>query len=745
MDQDGRESNIDRDLMIRRIFDAAVGVPMDQRERFLHGACGGDEALETSLNQLLAGVEQEVQEIQASRFGHSLIGTALESHEGHWRLMELIGEGGAGIVFRAEWCGSSSIHQDHGGDAAIKILESRHGDGRVMDRFRAEVEMLRRLDHPGIVRAFDSNLGDGGALNSDLAWIAMELVPDSRWITDQTIGSNTTEANPAIDLLVEACDAIAQAHASGIVHRDLKPSNLLVGADERIRVIDFGIARLHPDLHRSGMHRTREGVMIGTPAYMAPEQVDSSLGPVTPRTDVYALGVVAFRLIAGRAPYEIGDNLLAAAQAVRHVPPLDLRRISPSTPESLVRVIERALSKEPRRRQSDASVLASEIRAAMSSRNASRSMRDRGRSKALLPLSVAIVLFGILVGVLFRSDRNVVQIVKPMLVSVPHDTPSIQEAIEMVGDGGRIVVQPGTYQECLVIESRSAFTLESAGGAEVTVIRPTSAEASVLRVGNGVDSRTKITGFTLSGGSTGSRSPGGFWVGGGVYLRNNAVHLADCVFDENRSAFGGNLYAMNFVGRIERCVFIRGQADADGGNAMFFRGQAEILDCDFLDGWTPGGGGGVKTVSGCNRFHGCRFIGNRGDRGGGIFHFNDGNEPSQLHVEESLIAGNQAFEGGGVWGRSTIDALNLDGTAIRSNQPDEVGGPLTLLLAHRDEGCWRDLDADGVVDQRDIEVLLEHFDANTSIQEGVFDLDGDGSINHRDLAIIIDGWGRCRL
>ncbi|MHC4245818.1 MAG: dockerin type I domain-containing protein, partial [Planctomycetota bacterium] len=130
---------------------------------------------------------------------------------------------------------------------------------------------------------------------------------------------------------------------------------------------------------------------------------------------------------------------------------------------------------------------------------------------------------------------------------------------------------------------------------------------------------------------------------------------------------------------------------------------------------------------------------------GGIFHFNDANEPSQLHVEESLIAGNQAFEGGGVWGRSTIDALNLDGTAIRSNQPDEVGGPLTLLLAHHDEGCWRDLDADGVVDQRDIEVLLEHFDANTSIQEGVFDLDGDGSINHRDLAIIIDGWGRCRL
>ncbi|MCP4835872.1 MAG: serine/threonine protein kinase, partial [Phycisphaera sp.] len=576
------ESNIARDLMIRRIFDDAVDVRMDERDCFVRGACGGDADLEASVNQLLSGVEWEIDEIQASRFGHPLIGTTLESHDGRWRLMELIGEGGGSLVFRADWCGSTGIHPAQ--EAAIKILRSRRGSGRATDRFRAEVETLHRLDHPGIVRAFDSNLSGDDESNPSLAWIAMELVPGSRWITDQTIAVSDTEADPAIHLLVEACDAIAQAHARGIVHRDLKPSNLLVGPDERIRVIDFGIARLHPDLHRSGMHQTKEGVMIGTPAYMAPEQVDSSLGPVTPRTDVYALGVVAFRLIARRAPYEIGENLLAAAQAVRHVPPLDLRRISPSTPESLVRVIERALSKEPRRRQSDASALASEIRAAMSEADARQSMRVRGRSSTLLPLAVGILLFGVLIGVLVRSNRYVAEAVRPIVVSVPDDTPSIQAAIEMVGDGGRIVVHPGTYEECLVIESGSAFTLESTGGADVTVIRPAAAEASVLRIGNGVDSRTKIKGFTFSGGSIGSRSPAGFWVGGGVYLHNNAAHLEDCIFDQNRSTFGGNLYAMNFTGRIERCVFIRGYADADGGNAMFFRGQAEILDCDFLDG-----------------------------------------------------------------------------------------------------------------------------------------------------------------
>ena len=740
-----RKSDGDRDLMIRRLFDEAVELPADRRTTFIHEASAGDQDLETSVHELLSEVESEIDEFQASRFKHPRIGTTIESNGGGWRLLELIGEGGHSLVFRAEWSGPEDRSTER--VAAIKIFDTRRTGRKTSSRFRTEIETLRRLDHPGIVRAFETNL-DGEGTNLESPWIAMELVPDPRWISDLTLntGAGMDSMEASLDLLLEACDAIAQAHARGIVHRDLKPSNLLVGSDGRVRVIDFGIAHLQPDLRRSSMQRTIEGSLLGTPAYMAPEQVDISLGPVSPRTDVYALGVVAFRMITGRAPYEIGENLLAAVQAIRHVPPLDLRRISPSTPESLVRVIERALSKEPSRRQSDASALALEIRTALSEGDAFRSMRERGRSSMLLPVAVGILLFGVLIGLLVRSDRNIEDAVRPVLVSVPDDTPSIQEAIAMVGDGGRIVVHPGTYEECLVIESGSAFTLESTGGAEVTVIRPAVSESSVLRIGNRVDSRTKIRGFTISGGSTGSRSPAGFWVGGGVYLHNNAAHLEDCIFDQNRSTFGGNLYAMNFTGRIERCVFVRGFADAEGGNAMFFRGQAEILDCDFLDGWTSGDGGGVKTMSGCNRFHGCRFLGNRGDRGGGIVHFNVEHEPSQLHIEESLVTRNHAFEGGGIWVRSATNPLILTGTVIRSNHPDGIGGPLGLSVDQPDaEDCWRDFDADGVVDARDIGALLDHFGPVGGFPSYLYDLDGDGSTDSRDLAIMLEGWGSCRF
>ena len=730
--------------MIRRIFDGAVELPADRRTTFVHQACAGDQDLETSVHELLSEVESEIDEFEASRFKHPRIGTTIESNGGGWKLLELIGEGGDSLVFRAEWSGPEDRSTDR--IAAIKIFDTRRTGRKTSSRFRTEIETLRRLDHPGIVRAFETNL-DGDGTNLESPWIAMELVSDPRWITDLTLntgaGSDGTKAS--LDLLLEACDAIAQAHARGIVHRDLKPSNLLVGSDGRVRVIDFGIAHLQPDLRRSSMQRTIEGSLLGTPAYMAPEQVDISLGPVSPRTDVYALGVVAFRMIAGRAPYEIGDNLLAAVQAIRHVPPLDLRKLAPETPDSLIRLIDRSLSKRPEDRPTDASVLASEIRATRSERTSVPSNSDRKRSRFMIPAVVAMIVFVAMVGVLRPFDRDTARGLRPSVITVPDDVASIQEAIAMIEAGGRIMVRPGTYEENITIEAGPGFTLESTDGPRTTVIRPSNSVASVLRIGHGVDAGTKIRGITFAGGTTGSLAPAGFWVGGGVYLQNNAVHLIECIFDGNRSTFGGNLYAMNFEGRIERCVFVRGRADAEGGNAMFFRGQADVIDCDFFDGSTPGNGGGIKTVSGWNRFCGCRFVGNRSNRGGGIIHFVTDDEPSQLHIEDSLVTRNHAFEGGGIWGRSATNPLILAGTVIRSNHPDEIGGPLGLSIGPRVEDCPSDLDDDGMVDARDIDALLDHFGPVKEFPVDIHDLDGDGSADHRDLAIMLEGWGPCRF
>ena len=740
--QDTSEDN--RELMVRRIFDGAVELPADRRDVFVRESCAGDPELLTLVSELLSEVGFEIEEFQASRFGHPRIGTTIESVGGGWRLMELIGEGGGSLVFRADWTGAENRWGEN--QAAIKIFDARRTGRKASHRFLTEVEALRRFDHPGIVRAFDSNLdGDGPA--TEAPWIALELVADPRWITDLTLNTRSTsdDATPSLGLLLEACDAIAHAHARGIVHRDLKPSNILVGSDGRVRVIDFGIAHLHPDLHRSRMQLTLEGSLIGTPAYMAPEQVDVSLGPVSPRSDVYALGVIAFRMISGRAPYEIGESLLTAVQAIRHVPPLDLRRIAPEMPESLITLIERTLSKNPEDRPSDASVLASEIRAAISNRTSPPVIHERRPVRMLMLATVVILVIGSLIGLTLRFGRDASMISGPMMIMVPDDAESIQAAITMIGDGGRVVVRPGTYEENLRIDSTRIFTLESTDGPRTTVVRPANSAASVLRIGNGVDSETKIRGITFAGGTTGSLAPAGFWVGGGVYLQNNAVHLIDCIFDGNRSTFGGNLYAMNFEGRIERCVFVRGHADAEGGNALFFRGEAEMIDCDFFDGSTPGSGGGVKTVNGWNRFCGCRFIGNRGNRGGGIIHFSDELEHSYLQVEDSLIMSNHAFEGGGIWSRATLDASVLAGTVIRSNHPDEIGGPLGLSIGPRVEDCPSDLDDDGMVDRRDIETLLGHFGPVEGPRGVAFDLDGDGSTGVEDLTIMLECWGRCRF
>ncbi|MAD18603.1 MAG: hypothetical protein CMJ52_00040 [Planctomycetaceae bacterium] len=744
MKASGESAQVRRDSRIRRIFDEALSIAPDQRLERIRESCDGDEDLLRSVVDLLGEVAEEIEDFQASRFDHPRVGTTIRSGSGSWHLQELIGEGGGSAVFRATW--SDDENPWSVDEVAVKILKDRHDTPGLVARFQTEILTLRRLEHPGIVQVIDSSF-DHATEEGTPAWFAMHLVDDPRWITDRTLnfepmdGSATTTGR--IDLVAEACDAIAQAHSKGVVHRDLKPSNLLVGSDGNVRVIDFGVAHLQPGHPRSGLHGTMEGNLIGTPAYMAPEQVDASLGRVSPRTDVYALGVIAFRMIAGQPPYEVGENLLAAIQAIRHVPPRDLRRLSPDTNESMVFVIERALSKNPEHRQRDASVLARDLRRAQSSDSIPPDAPSRSRFLAPSLAFLPIALLAALAGFLGMFDRGESIDSRPTLVVVPDDASSIQSAVDLVAEGGTIRVRPGTYEENILIERGRHFTIESTHGPDVTIVRSNGEGRSVLEVGNGIDRRTRIEGMTFSGGSTGTRSPNGFWVGGGVYLRNNAVNLVNCVLEGNRSTFGGNLYTMNFRGRLERCVLINGRADAEAGNAFFFRGEAEIVDCRFIGGVTTGDGGGIKTVGGFNAFRGCAFIGNQSDRGGGIMHVDIEPECSRLLVESSLIAGNRAFEGGGIWSRSTQQPPLMPGTSIRANRTEDVGGPFARSIVSSTPECWRDLDGNDTVDRSDLEILLTHLGPVRSAWDGVVDLDGSGIIGPHDLTILIEGWGRC--
>jgi len=345
---------------VRSLFDRLQGLGPEDRDRLLRDTDVASAVLAEVKALLSWTTTAEAAESDPSGWrSDSRLGHVLRTPAHHWRLDAVIGEGGAGRVYRA-------VEVDTGESSAIKVLDRTRSSPERLARFRDEVRSLQRLDHPGIVRVLDSNLDeqdDSG--DAEDRWIAVELVDGARTITeaalDLTAVDDAAATDRVLDLWADAIDAVSSAHRAGIVHRDLKPSNILVGTSGRVRLIDFGIARLigvHAEGPTLSIDRTREGDLVGTPAYMAPEQVDPTLGTISTATDVHALGVVGYRLLTGRLPYAIGESLLSAAQAIRYVPPRDPRLLTPEIPEPIARLIERCLAKDPRDRPTDATELA---------------------------------------------------------------------------------------------------------------------------------------------------------------------------------------------------------------------------------------------------------------------------------------------------------------------------------------------------------------------------------------------------
>ncbi len=228
---------------------------------------------------------------------------------GPFRLVESIGSGGFGEVFRAVQ--REPVERD----VALKVLVGIDRGAGAISRFERERQVLVRLRHPGIVRLLEA-----GVTPSGLPWFAMDLV------AGRTIDRWADEASPdlAIRLAVlrDLADAVAAAHRQGVLHRDLKPANILIAETEsgpRVQVVDFGIAKVI-DTGADGDGATRAGQVIGTPEYMSPEAASLESERLDTRSDVYALGLVAFRVLAGRSAIELprgtplADRLLAAAR-----------------------------------------------------------------------------------------------------------------------------------------------------------------------------------------------------------------------------------------------------------------------------------------------------------------------------------------------------------------------------------------------------------------------------------------------
>jgi TolB-like protein/tetratricopeptide (TPR) repeat protein/predicted Ser/Thr protein kinase len=263
--------------------------------------------------------------------GHVAPGSVLA---GRYEVGAILGKGGMGSVHLA-------IDRELGERVALKVL-SRVVDGRadVLERFRREVRMARRVTHRNAVRTFDIGEHEG------LHFLTMELV-EGESLAELLRREGRLSTERIVELGRQICDGLAAVHEAGIVHRDLKPSNVLVAASGRIVLTDFGVART---LAVDDALTQDSRVLVGTPHYMAPEQLSG--GPVTLRADLYALGLVLYEVAAGRRPF---DRLtgFATAAARLHDDPEPLRHHA-SVPAWLEHAIMACLQREPERRPSDA-------------------------------------------------------------------------------------------------------------------------------------------------------------------------------------------------------------------------------------------------------------------------------------------------------------------------------------------------------------------------------------------------------
>ena len=259
---------------------------------------------------------------------------------GRYEIIEELGRGGMGRVFKV-------YDQKVREIVALKLIKPEIGfNEKAIERFKNELKFARKISHRHVCRLYD--LGETGLAH----YLTMEYVEgeDLKGFIRRA-GHITT--SKAIDIAAQISEGLSEAHRLGVIHRDLKPQNVMIDSDGNVRIMDFGLARF---VASEGV--TGSGVMLGTPEYMSPEQVE--LKEVDARSDLYSLGVIMFEMVTGRVPFE-GETPLGIAIKHKSEKPRDTREINPLVPESFAKVIFKCLEKDPARRYQSADELLQEL------------------------------------------------------------------------------------------------------------------------------------------------------------------------------------------------------------------------------------------------------------------------------------------------------------------------------------------------------------------------------------------------
>lgn len=285
---------------------------------------------------------------------------------GKYQIIEQIGEGAMGVVYRA-------LDPVLNRTVAIKVMsDALARDDELRGRFLREAQAAGSLQHPNVITIYDFGEVDGHL------YIAMEFVAGDD--LEDVLGHDTAlTIVQKIDILVDVLGGLAYAHKRGVVHRDVKPANIRIDEDGRARIMDFGIA------HLQSSSITRTGQMVGTPAYMAPEQVSG--GVVSAQSDIFSAGAVMYELFTGRKPFE-GESLQSVFYKIVSQPPLDFSVVAPALPPALNTIVMHALAKDPDARYATATEMAGDL-------SAVRAELDRASSTARGPSLNASIATGL--------------------------------------------------------------------------------------------------------------------------------------------------------------------------------------------------------------------------------------------------------------------------------------------------------------------------------------------------------------
>ncbi|HEX2838074.1 MAG TPA: serine/threonine-protein kinase [Phycisphaerales bacterium] len=259
-----------------------------------------------------------------------------------------LGRGGMGAVYEG-------VQHATGRRVAIKLmLDAGLSSESGRKRFEREVEVVARLEHPGIIGVLDSGVRKGRY------YYVMEYV-EGRAL-DEALAPGMCDVREALALMVEVCDAVDYAHQRAVLHRDLKPGNVLVDMRGRARLLDFGIAQLIDGKAASRETVSRPGQLVGTVAYMAPEQASGSMADMGVRTDVYALGAIAYELLTGKLPCPVEGPLVSVLRGIAEVDPVRPSLVRPALSRDIDAVLLKALEKQPAKRYVTAGELAEDFR-----------------------------------------------------------------------------------------------------------------------------------------------------------------------------------------------------------------------------------------------------------------------------------------------------------------------------------------------------------------------------------------------